>query len=89
MTINLNVPDDIARQLTAHGEDLARLAMEALALDGYRSRALSEEQVRRLLGLESRFDVHAFLKKHGVPLNYGLDDLKHDIENSSPFPHAA
>lgn len=52
-------------------------------------RALSEEQIRRLLGFESRFDVHAFLKKHGVPLNYILDDLKHDIEVSAPFPRAA
>jgi hypothetical protein len=89
MTINLNVPEDIAKRLAAHGGDPARLALEALALEGYRSRALSEEQVRRLLGFDSRFDVHAFLKNHNVPLNFSLDDLKHDINASSPFPHAA
>jgi predicted HTH domain antitoxin len=89
MTIHLNVPEDIAKRLAAHGGDPNRLALEALALEGYRSRALSEEQVRRLLGLDSRFDVHAFLKKHGVPLNYSLEDLKHDIDASSPFPNAA
>ena len=89
MTIHLNIPEDVARNLSAHGGDLSRLAVESLALEGYRSRALSEEQVRRLLGFESRFEVHAFLKKHSVPLNYTLDDLKQDIEASSSFPHAA
>jgi len=39
--------------------------------------------------LQDCFDVHVFLKNHGVPLNYTLDDLKHDIEASSPFPRAA
>jgi hypothetical protein len=44
MTIHLNIPEDIAQKLTVHGEDLTRLAVESLALEGYRSRALSEEQ---------------------------------------------
>lgn len=89
MTINLDIPEDIARQLAAQRGDPARLALEGLALEGYRSRTLSEEQIRRLLGLASRFEVHAFLKHHGVYLNYTLDDLKRDIESSSPFPDAA
>ena len=89
MTIHLNIPKDVAQKLKAQGGDLSRFAVESLALEGYRTRALSEEQVRRLLGFASRFQVHAFLKKHGVPLNYSLDDLKHDIEASSPFPRAA
>jgi hypothetical protein len=89
MTINLNVPEDIARHLAAHGEDLSRVVLEALALEGYRNRTLTEEEIRRLLSFASRFDVHAFLKQHGVYLNYGLDDLKQDIEASSPFPCAA
>ena len=49
MTIHLNIPEDIAQKLTVHGEDLTRLAVESLALEGYRSRALSEEQIRRLI----------------------------------------
>ncbi len=89
MTINLNIPEDIVKRLAAHGGDPVHLALEALALEGYRSRTLSEEQVRRLLHFDSRLDVHAFLKQHNVPLNYTLDDLKHDIEASSPFPNAA
>jgi len=82
MTIVLNLSEDIAEALSSPREDLSRTALESLALEGYRSRHLSEEQVRRMLGFDSRWDVHAFLKQHDVYLNYTLDDLKHDIEVS-------
>ena len=79
MTITLNLPDDIARHLASHGEDPARSALEALALEGYRTRALSEEQVRRMLGYETRIEVHGFLKQHGVYLNYTAGDFQSDL----------
>jgi Uncharacterised protein family (UPF0175) len=68
MTIELNLPEDIARELSAQG-DLSRAALESLALEGYRAGHLSEEQVRRMLELESRFEVHAFLKRHNTYLD--------------------
>lgn len=79
-TIVLNVPEDIARELASASGDLTRAALESLALEGYRSGHLSEEQVRRMLDLESRFEVHAFLKAHNVYLNYTEDDLRSDLE---------
>jgi predicted HTH domain antitoxin len=82
LTILLNLPDDIVRRLTANGEDPARTALEALAVEGYRSRTISEEQIRRMLGLETRMEVHGFLKCHRVYLNYTAEDLEHDIEIS-------
>ena len=78
MTIVLNVPEDIARDLGAE-TDLSRIALESMALEGYRSRHLSEEQVRRMLSFESRFDVHAFLKQHNVYLDYSRQDLDDDL----------
>jgi hypothetical protein len=42
--------------------------------------ATDPEQVRRLLGYETRLEVHAFLKEHDVPLRYTLEDLKKDRE---------
>jgi len=38
----------------------------------------SEEQIRRLLNLDTRFEVHALLKRHGVPLRYTFQDLEDD-----------
>ena len=75
MTISLNLPEDVVRHLTAHGEDLTRTALEALALEGYRSGKLTQAQVRRLLGYQTRMEVDGFLKEHGVYLEYTIEDL--------------
>ncbi|HEX6088060.1 MAG TPA: UPF0175 family protein [Thermoanaerobaculia bacterium] len=59
--------------------ELSAQALEAIAVEGYRTGALTENQVRRLLQLESRFDVHALLKEHRVPLQYTASDLRDDM----------
>jgi len=83
MTFTLNLPEDVARELTARGEDPARAALEALAVEGYRSRTLTEEQVRRMLDFDTSLQVHAFLKKHNIYLNYAIEDFKEDL--ARPF----
>jgi hypothetical protein len=40
---------------------------------------LSEDQLTRLLGFESRFQVHALLKQYQVPLRYTRIDLEDDL----------
>ena len=78
MEITLNIPDDLARQVSREGRDPARVALEALALEGYRAELLSESAVRQMLGFDTRIEVHAFLKQHGVYLHYDLADLEQD-----------
>ena len=78
MEITLKIPDELARQVASEGKDPARVALEALALEGYRAERLSESGVRQMLGFESRIQVHAFLKEHGVYLHYDISDLDHD-----------
>jgi len=82
MNVQLQIPDELARLLTVERDDLSRAALEALALEGYRSKRLSEGQVRQMLGFSSRLQVHAFLKEHGVHLHYSLADLEQDRETS-------
>ena len=79
MEITLNIPDELARQVTPEGRDPARVALEALALEGYRTERLSESAVRQMLGFETRIEVHAFLKQHGVYLHYNVADLEQDL----------
>ena len=76
--ITVSLPEDIANHLAAAPGDLSRAALEGLALEGYRTGKLSSAQVRRMLGFETRIQVHAFLKEHGVFFHYGPDDLEHD-----------
>jgi hypothetical protein len=82
MEITLNIPDELARQVTPEGQDPARVALEALALEGYRTELLSESAVRQMLGFETRLEVHAFLKQHRVFLHYDLGDLEQDQATS-------
>ena len=66
MRITLELPEEIVQQLKTKWEDLPRVALESLALEAYRSHALTTAQLRRLLGFETRMEVDAFLKKHEV-----------------------
>ncbi len=75
--VTLDLPEKLSRFLAASG-DVERAALEAIALQAYREEKLSTGELRRLLGYRTRLQVHAFLKAHGVPLQYGLDDLEHD-----------
>ena len=78
MEVAIHVPDDVAAAIP--WEDVPRHILEQIALEGYQERWLSEEQVRRLLGYDTRFEVHGFLKDHGVCLNYTLEELEQDRE---------
>ena len=84
MQITLNIPDDLARQVASEGKDPARVALEALALEGYRTELLSESALRQMLSFQTRMEVHAFLKQHGVYLHYDVSDLQQDRGISLP-----
>jgi predicted HTH domain antitoxin len=79
MRVTIQLPDDMSAALQEHWDDVPRRSLEAIAVDAYRTGALTESQVRRLLGLESRFQVHALLKEHNVPLQYTAADLEDDL----------
>jgi predicted HTH domain antitoxin len=87
MQVTLTIPDALAEQLIAAGQDPARAALEALAVEGYRTQRLSESEIRQMLGYETRMEVHALLAAHDVCLHYSLDDLETDAETSR-FVHA-
>ena len=82
MQVTLTIPDAFAEQLIAAGQDPSRAALEALAVEGYRTQRLSENQVRVMLGYETRMQVHALLKEHDVYLNYSMADVEQDIKAS-------
>ena len=66
MQITIELPKDIALGLESKWKDLPRAALESLALEAYRSHALTAAQLRRLLGFETRMQVDAFLKEHEI-----------------------
>ena len=80
MTITLEIPDDLAPQFTRPGQDLARTVLEDAAVEAYRMRRLTGGQLRRLLGLASRYELDGLLKARRVWLEYTLEDVKRDRE---------
>jgi predicted HTH domain antitoxin len=77
MNVAVNLPEDIAKRLQATWNDLSRGTLEAIALEGYRSQALTRDQVARLLGL-SFWEAEAFLKERRAYLPYDDADLEQD-----------
>jgi len=82
MNLAIELPEDIAKRLAAKWGDLSQAAREAIAIEGYRSGALSQAEVQRLLGLASRWETDALLKRAGVYLDYSEEDLARDLEAS-------
>jgi len=82
MKIAVELPEDIAKRLEGKWGDLSQAAREAIAIEGYRSGVLSQSQVQRLLGLASRWEVDAILKRAGVYLEYTEEDLDRELEAS-------
>ena len=81
MKVAIHLPDDIAQRVQAQWEDVPRHVLESFVLEGFRARVLTTKDVRRLLGFETKFEVHNFFKAHEVPF-YTLADLEHDRETS-------
>jgi hypothetical protein len=79
MQITLEIPEGFAANLIPVGKDPARAALEALAIEGYRSRSLTEPQVRRILGFGTRMQVHALPKEHDVYLNFAPDHAQQEL----------
>ena len=70
MRVTIDLPPDVSAALQQQWDDVNQRSREAIAVEGYRSGAPTEAQVRRMLDLETRFEVHALLKAHHVPLRY-------------------
>jgi hypothetical protein len=76
--ITVTLPDDLAALLLPDGQEPARTAVEALALEAYRQRRITGYQLRTLLGIPSRYELDGFLKQHGV-YDYTIEDFDQDL----------
>lgn len=79
MPVSIEVPDDIHAALESRWGDLSLHVRESLAVEGYRQQVLSLAQVRRLLGLATRWEAQVFLGQHGVEV-FDFDPAELDRE---------
>lgn len=78
MQIELALPDDVARDLTAKWGNLERQILEMVVVQAYQDGIVSAGKVRQLLGMATRLEVDAFLKEKGAFLHYDEADLEAD-----------
>ena len=81
MNLTVPIPDDLANRLSAEGGDLSRRALEAFALEEYKSERISKTELRRLLGFETRYELDGFLKAHEVWAKNTIEDLRREMQD--------
>lgn len=79
MNLVLCIPDELAERLGATG-DVARRALEAFGVAEYQAERITESELRRMLGFETRYELDGFLKERGVFLAYTMEDLRREQE---------
>ena len=79
MNIAIGIPDDIGQVLAAQAGGVSRAVVEAVAIEVYRSGAITAAQVQQMLGLRSRWETEAFLRRAEAFHDYTMDDLERDI----------
>jgi hypothetical protein len=85
MQVTLEIPEDLAPLLGDSSGGLTKAALEALALEGLRSRKISVAQARRLLGIGSRYEMDGFLKAHQIFLSLTIEEIERDAETARAF----
>ena len=79
MNVAIEIPDDIGRLLAAQAGGVSRAVLEAVAIEAYRSGAITPVQVQQMLGLSSRWETESFLRRAEAFHGYTMDDLQQDI----------
>jgi predicted HTH domain antitoxin len=79
VNVAIEIPDDIGHMLAAQAGGLSRAVLEAVAVEAYRSGAITPAQVQRMLGLRSRWETESFLRRAEAYHDYTMDDLERDI----------
>jgi predicted HTH domain antitoxin len=83
MTLTIELPNDLAKH-----ENATREALEAIAVEAYRTDAMTRPEAAKFLGV-GRLEFQNILKRHGVTKDaYGVEELLEDIATMDRL-HAA
>ncbi|MGA2597610.1 MAG: UPF0175 family protein [Bryobacteraceae bacterium] len=79
MNIVIDIPDEIGQLLASRAGGVTRAVLEAVAIEAYRSGAITPAQVQQMLGLSSRWETETFLRRAKAFHDYTIDDFEQDI----------
>jgi hypothetical protein len=72
--VAIEIRDDIGQLLAAQAGGLSRAVLEAVAVEGHRSGAITPAQVQ-----QSRWETESFLRRAAAYYDYTMDDLERDL----------
>ena len=78
MQITLDIPDDIAAQISDGEVHLPRRSLELLAIEAYRKGLTGAGAVGQILGFDSRWDTYDFSAGENAEPPFGEADLESD-----------
>jgi len=79
MDMTLEIPEGVVQAMRLPRKGTKEELKKLLAVALYAKGILGVGKARELAGV-SKLEFYGLLKKEGVPLNYGEEDLKKDIE---------
>ncbi len=79
MEVTVHIPDDVVSRMNVAVADLSRRALEGLALEEYRKGHISDPDLLRLLGFQTRYELDGFLKTHGFYEDVTMADIERDL----------
>jgi hypothetical protein len=82
MQLLIELPDDIAEELSREEPDLAHQILEGFAIEAYRQGRLTGLQVRRLLHMETRFDLERLLQREHIAHAFTDDEVEQEFQAS-------
>ncbi len=80
MNIIIELSGDLEQRLQSHLGTLSQRALEAIAVEAYRSQLISAAEVQQMLHLPSRLTTDAFLKQHEAYLPSTDVDVEQDLQ---------
>lgn len=79
MQITIDIPTELERTLRrALGDDLSQAVKEALAMEAYRTGALSLGQFAEMIGV-STYEADGLLKQRGIMLDIDVAEFEEEL----------
>jgi hypothetical protein len=78
MQVTVEIPDQFVSNIVPEGTNAARRLLEDTVASAYRERRLTMEQVRELLGFDTRMEVDPFLQRYEI-FDYTVEDFEKDM----------
>jgi hypothetical protein len=85
MQIVVEIPDALASQLIAVGQNPARAVLEDVLVQAYRESRISAHQLMEALGIATRYELDGFLKARQVWIEFTPEQMAADQRFQDEF----